>query len=100
MDTLRPKSGLRVLGIGAAACAACCAGPLLTFLAGAGIASLLGAVVFGVAGLVAVLAIAAVVVLRRLRRSRRCTPAAAPVSLHAPELKPRATPADSATPGW
>jgi hypothetical protein len=86
-----PAAGLGLVAAGAAACAVCCAGPILGFLAATGIASALGAAVFGVAGLVAVLAVAAVVWLRR-RRARRCTPAGSsgPTPVAAPRLKVRA----------
>ena len=46
MDTPSPRAGLGVLGAGAAACAVCCVGPILGFLAATGIASVLGAVAF------------------------------------------------------
>ena len=52
MRTPDRKSGLGVLGAGAAACAACCAGPVLGFLAATGVATLLGAVAFGAIGVV------------------------------------------------
>jgi hypothetical protein len=86
MDTPHPKTSLGVLGVGAAACAACCAGPILGFLAATGIASVLGAVVFGVAGLVVVLAVAAVLYQRRRRRAQQCTTTGA-VSVDAPQLE-------------
>ena len=85
MDTPSPKAGLGVLGAGAAACAACCAGPIVGFLAATGIASLLGAVVFGVTGLLVVLAVAAVVWQRR--RARPCAPPAGPAPVDAPRLR-------------
>lgn len=83
METSTPKAGLGVLGVGAAVCAACCAAPILGFLAATGIASLLGAVVFGALGLIAVLSIAAVLLVRRRSRTRRCdpTPGAVPVDV-------------------
>ena len=89
MDTPTPKAGLGVLGVGAAACAACCAGPILGFVAATGIASALGAVAFGVVGLVAVLAVAGVLLRRRRRKAGRCAPAAGAVPLDAPALKTR-----------
>jgi 4-amino-4-deoxy-L-arabinose transferase-like glycosyltransferase len=49
------------------------AGPIVGFLAATGIASVLGAVVFGVVGLVVVLAVAAVLWHRR-RRRQHCEP--------------------------
>jgi hypothetical protein len=89
MDTPNPKASLGVLGVGAAACAACCAGPVLGFLAATGVASVLGAVVFGVVGLVAVLAAAAVLYQRRRRKARHCAPTTGAVPLDAPQLKTR-----------
>lgn len=99
MDTPRPKAGFGVLGLGAAACAACCAGPILGFFAATGIVSVLGAVMFGVVGLVAFLAIAALLLLRRRRQAQRCTSAPGPDTLDAPELEPRTTATDSAPTG-
>lgn len=89
VDSPNPKAGLGVLGAGAAACAACCAGPILGFLAATGIASVLGAVVFGVVGLLVVLAIAAVLYRRRRRQAQRCTPATGAVQLESPRRKAR-----------
>lgn len=43
----------RALGIGAAACAACCAGPVVGFLAAAGLFTAAGVVLFGAVGLLA-----------------------------------------------
>jgi hypothetical protein len=87
-DTPNPKAGLGVLGVGAAACAACCAGPIVGFLAATGIASALGAVAFGAAGLLVVLAVAAVLWHRRRRHARACaTTAAGPVALDAPQIR-------------
>jgi Ca2+/Na+ antiporter len=40
-----------VLGLGAAACAACCAGPIFAFLAGLGLAGLASTLFIGTAGL-------------------------------------------------
>jgi hypothetical protein len=82
------KSGLGVLGAGAAACAACCAGPVLGFLAATGVATLLGAVAFGAIGVVVVLAGAFVLRRRRHRRHQGCAPATTPVPLDAPVRKP------------
>jgi hypothetical protein len=86
MDTPRPRAGVGVLGAGAAACAACCAGPVLGFLAATGIASVLGAVVFGVVGLAVVLAVAAVFWQRRRRPDGHCSPVDGPVKVDSPQL--------------
>ena len=60
------KQGFGVLGVGAAACAACCAPPIIAFLAAAGIGTVIGVALFGGLGL-AVLAVAVVAYLRRRR---------------------------------
>ncbi|MGH9148718.1 MAG: hypothetical protein ACRD0D_10200 [Acidimicrobiales bacterium] len=66
--------------MGAAACLACCAGPILALLGALGVASTL---FMGVAGLaIAALGAVAVIVLRR-RRRKRCA-AEARVALAAP----------------
>jgi hypothetical protein len=89
MESPSHKASLGVLGAGAAACAACCAGPILGFLAATGIASVLGAVAFGAAGLLVVLAVAAVLYQRRRRTARQCASATGVVPLDAPQLKTR-----------
>lgn len=62
------KDGFGVLGIGAVACLACCAGPILAFLGGVGIAGLASTVVIGAAGLlITVAAVTATVFVRRRR---------------------------------
>jgi Flp pilus assembly protein TadB len=72
------KKPLGILGMGAAACAACCAGPILAFLVAAGVFTAVGVAVFGVFGLL-VLVPAAAWSMRRRRRATVCTaPAAAP----------------------
>ena len=90
MDTPSPKAGLGMLGAGAAACAACCAGPVLGFLVATGLVSVLGAVAFGVVGLLVVVAFAALLWQRRRRRARACDTAPGPVHVGAPQLKSRA----------
>lgn len=54
------KDGFSILGLGAAACVACCAGPILAFLGGLGIVGLASTVLIGASGLlITVVAIAA-----------------------------------------
>jgi len=72
MDEVDARTGAGVLGVGAVACAACCGGPVIGFLATLGLTAVLGAVVFGAVGLVIVLV--AGVVLWRRRQARRCRP--------------------------
>jgi len=66
------KQDLALVGAGAAACAVCCAGPILGFLAAIGLGTALGVAVFGTIGLV-IAAIGMVAVLRRSRRAKMCT---------------------------
>jgi hypothetical protein len=82
------KASPGVLGAGAAACAACCAGPIVGLLAATGIASVLGAVIFGVVGLTIVLAVAAVLY-QRHRHQQACAPTDGSVRVEAPQLKTR-----------
>jgi hypothetical protein len=78
-----------VLALGAAACAACCAGPILAFLGGLALAGLASTFVIGVAGLVvAGLALAAFVIVRQRRADAACpTARAAPVPVASPSRK-------------
>jgi glycerol-3-phosphate acyltransferase PlsY len=77
-------SGAGILGFGAVACLACCAGPILAFLGGLGVAGLASTLFIGGVGVaVTAAAIAAFVVVRR--RGSSC-PAAdeGPVAVAAP----------------
>ena len=67
------KENAVVVGVGAAACAACCAGPILGFLAAIGLGTAAGFALFGTAAL-AIGGLAGVIVLRRRRRhAASCT---------------------------
>jgi hypothetical protein len=79
------KAGAGVVGVSAVACAACCAGPILGFLAAVGVTAAVGAVLFGVVGVAAV--VVGALVWGRRRRAQRCRPAPAePVAVAAPRL--------------
>jgi hypothetical protein len=76
---MKAADGAAVVGIGAAACAVCCAGSILGLLAAIGLGTALGVAVFGLAGLV--IAILGIPLISRRKRHRRCAPGAAvPVS--------------------
>lgn len=63
------SEGFSILGLGAAACIACCAGPILAVLGGVSVAGIASTWLIGSAGLViAAFAAAAFVVIRRRRR--------------------------------
>ena len=68
------KDGAGILGLGVAACAICCAGPILGFLAAIGLGTVLGVAVFGAAGL-AIALLAIVPIMRRRREQAACEPA-------------------------
>ena len=72
------KQGAGVVGIGIAACAVCCAGPVLGFLAAIGLGTALGVTVFGIAGL-AVAVLAVVPIMRRRRQAAACAVDEAPI---------------------
>jgi mercuric ion transport protein len=83
-----PKDGLGLVGFGAAACVACCAGPILAFLGGVSIAGLASTAFLGAVGLVvAAAAITAFALVRRGRGSCEM-PAGDPVLVAAPGRRP------------
>lgn len=68
------KDRLSLVGVGAAACVACCAAPVLAFLGGLSIAGIAGVWLIGGAGLViAAVAAGTYVVLGRRGRAHACT---------------------------
>ena len=70
------KENATILGVGVAACAACCAGPVLGVLAAIGLGTAAGFLLVGTVALVVGAALIALVVLRRRRRTADCTPMA------------------------
>ena len=82
---MKGSDGAAVVGVGVAACAVCCAGPILGFLAAIGLGTVLGVAVFGIIGVVIAL-LAIPVLLRRRRRRRRCAPPTA-VSVAPPTVR-------------
>lgn len=61
------KQDLALVGAGAAACAVCCAGPIVGFFAAIGLGTVLGVAVFGAVGLL-ITAVGVIVLMRRRRR--------------------------------
>ncbi|MBI4932385.1 MAG: hypothetical protein HY828_00820 [Actinobacteria bacterium] len=76
----RKKENMAIAGIGVAACAACCAGPILAFLAVIGLGTAAGVALFGVTA-IAVGAAALLIVVRRHRRTNSCAPTGGPVAV-------------------
>lgn len=71
------KENAAIVGVGAAACAACCAGPILGFFAAIGLGSAAGFAMFGAVALVIGAFVIFVVLRRRRRRATACTVALA-----------------------
>ena len=71
------KQDVTIVGAGVAACAVCCAGPILGFLAAIGLGTAIGAVLWGAIAVVIGAAVAAFVVMRRRRRAQACATASA-----------------------
>lgn len=78
------RQGLSFLGLGAAACVACCIGPIVAFLGGLSLAGFASTVWLGGGGLaVGVAAAAGWLVLRRRRRDG-CAVESGPIRVAAP----------------
>lgn len=76
-----------IVGVGVAACAACCAGPIIGFLAALGLGAAAGFAVFGALG-VFVAAVVAVALIRRRRRQHTApAPAHQTVSIEPPRVR-------------
>ncbi|HEY7626377.1 MAG TPA: hypothetical protein VH761_04895 [Ilumatobacteraceae bacterium] len=75
------RDNAAIVGVGAAACAVCCAGPILAFLAAIGLGTALGVAVFGSSALIVGAAVAVVVLRRRRRRAEACSPEPATVAV-------------------
>jgi hypothetical protein len=80
------KQDVTLVCAGVGACAVCCAGPILAFLAAIGLGTVVGAVLYGTITVVIGTAVAVIVVMRRRRRAQAhatIPPASAPVELTA-----------------
>lgn len=70
--TTSPRDRAAIIGVGGAACAACCAGPILGLLAAIGISTAAGYALFGIAGLIIAGTLAGIVLYRRRRSRTTC----------------------------
>ena len=75
------KDSATIVGVGVAACAACCAGPIIGVLAAIGLGTAAGFALFGIFAVLVGAAAVAFVLVRRRRRARACTPARAPTEV-------------------
>ena len=73
------KENATIIGVGVAACAACCAGPILGFLAAIGLGTAAGIALFGTVALLVGAAAVIFVLVRRRGRTASCQPADAHV---------------------
>jgi hypothetical protein len=80
------KERAAVVGVGVAGCAACCAGPVLGYLAALGAGTLLAVSVLGVLGLVAA-GVGVTWFLRSRRRRAACSPGPFEVDVPAPTMR-------------
>lgn len=83
------KENVTIVGVGAAACVACCAGPIIGFLAAIGIGTAAGFALFGTISLVLGVLALAFVVRRRRRRAATCSPTPAAVAVERPTVRAR-----------
>ena len=73
------------VAVGAAACIACCAGPILAFLGAIGLGTVAGMLLFGAAG-TAFAALAALILVRRRRRGF-CRTTHVPTPVEMPKIR-------------
>ena len=74
------KENAAIVGVGVAACAACCAAPIIGFLAAIGLGTAVGFALFGAVALVVVLG-------RRRLRADACATTSAPVAVDMPTVR-------------
>lgn len=84
------RENAAIVGVGVAACAACCAGPILGVLAAIGLGTSAGFALFGTLAIVIGAAVFVFVLVRRRRRTAICVPAdaAAPIPVELTEMRP------------
>ena len=79
------KADAALLGAGAAACAVCCAGPILGLIAALGVGAIAGTLVFGVVALAVTAVTGVLLLVRRRRRQTACeTTREQPVTVGSP----------------
>jgi len=85
------RENAAIVGVGVAACAVCCAGPILGVLAAIGLGTAAGFALFGTIAFLIGAAVVAFVLVRRRRRAADCMPAdaSAPVTVELTEMRTR-----------
>lgn len=72
---------MAIIGVGAVACAVCCAGPILGFVAAIGLGTSAGFALFGSSALVTGVVVVVVLMRRRRRRAGSCANTGVPVAV-------------------
>jgi hypothetical protein len=75
------RENATIIGVGVAACAVCCAGPILGVLAAIGLGTAVGFALFGTIAILIGAAAIAFVLIRRRRRAAVCTPTQSPAEM-------------------
>ena len=92
----KKKENAAIVGVGAAAGAVCCAGPILGVLAAIGLGTAAGFALFGTLAVIIGAVLVAFVVVRRRRRAAACavteTPQSVPVELSEMRSRSRTSP--------
>ena len=81
------KENVAIVGVGAVACTACCAGPILGFFAAIGLGTVAGFVMFGTTALAIGALAVFVVIRRRRRRANFCVATPGPVAVEMPIVR-------------
>ena len=75
------KENTAIVGVGVAACAACCAGPIIGLLAAIGLGTAAGFAIFGALAILVGAALLALVLVRRRRPAAACAPTVVPAAV-------------------
>jgi len=81
------RDSAAIVGVGVAACAVCCAGPIVGFLAAIGLGTAIGFALFGLAGLIVALSTGLALYLRRRRRRATGAPVPEVVEVEPPRIR-------------
>lgn len=83
------KDNAFILGVGLAACAVCCAGPMLAVAAAIGLGTAAGFALFGTIAILVGAAVMAFVVIIRRRRAQSCSSSESSVPVEVTSIRSR-----------
>ena len=81
------RENATMIGVGVAACAVCCAGPIIGFLAAIGLGTAVGFAMFGAVALILGGVTIVIVLTHRRQRSSSCDSGSSPVALEMPTVR-------------